>query len=133
MEERANFSDKVSDGPVQKLGNTVAPPHHTATSELLLDDLRVLSRSGEPDVGLSTDQQPRLPATVVELEMGGLTRHFYVPCHSHKNTLHYYHVRKYADLMVFGVIASFMLALLLLETWGPICERYGIFPRPAEL
>lgn len=131
MKERASFAGKLSDGTVQKLGHTVAPPHHhtsTSTSELILD-LRVVSRLGEPkaDAGLTTDeQQPtKVPATVVELEMGGLTRHLYVPCHSHGSTLHYYHVRKYADLMVFGVIASFMFALFLLETWGPICERYG--------
>ena len=119
MEERTGLLDRLSDVPVQRLGNTVSP-HQTPTSGPRIDGFHhMLSEEPAKPTGL-----PKLPATIVELEMGGLTRHIYLPCQSHKSTLHYYHVRKYADLAVFGVLASFIIILLMIEMWGPIGERY---------
>lgn len=121
MKEHLGFLDRLSDAPVRRLGHTVSIGNQPTTSQSPIDDLH---RPGEDPAGAIGHIEE--PPTIVELEMEGLSGQVYLPCHSHQKTLHYYRVRKYADVMVLGVVVSFVALLLIIELWDSIRERYGM-------
>lgn len=62
--------------------------------------------------------------TTVEQEVAGSQRLYrFMPCQKHGGKQHYHLVRQYADMVVVGVLAIFLMAVAVVELWTPISAR----------
>ncbi|KAK7914846.1 hypothetical protein PG985_012549 [Apiospora marii] len=62
--------------------------------------------------------------TTVESEVAGSQRFYrFMPCQKHGGKQHYHLVRQYADMVVVGVLAIFLMAVAVVELWTPVSER----------
>lgn len=129
--QRLGFLDKLSDAPVRRLGHTITSARPATTyqppvvDDTIVDDtIPVIRKLGDEPLVVESARPPHPPSkpTLVEVDMEGL----YLPYHTHENTLHYYRVRKCADLLVFGALVGFVCIILLVELWQPICKRFGL-------
>ncbi|KAK8074658.1 hypothetical protein PG997_009321 [Apiospora hydei] len=62
--------------------------------------------------------------TTVEEEVAGSQRLYrFMPCQKHGGKQHYHLVRQYADMVVVGVLAVFLMAVAVIELWTPVSSR----------
>ncbi|KAK8064721.1 hypothetical protein PG994_007359 [Apiospora phragmitis] len=62
--------------------------------------------------------------TTVEEEVAGSQRLYrFMPCQRHGGKQHYHLVRQYADMVVVGVLAVFLMAVAVIELWTPVSTR----------
>ncbi|KAK7984818.1 hypothetical protein PG996_005946 [Apiospora saccharicola] len=62
--------------------------------------------------------------TTVESEVAGSQRLYrFMPCQKHGGKQHYHLVRQYADMVVVGVLAIFLMAVAVIELWTPVSGR----------
>ncbi|KAK7962162.1 uncharacterized protein PG986_002987 [Apiospora aurea] len=64
--------------------------------------------------------------TTVEEEVAGSQRLYrLMPCQKHGGKQHYHLVRQYADMVVVGVLAVFLMAVAIIELWTTVSSRTG--------
>ncbi|KAI5924457.1 hypothetical protein F4810DRAFT_121930 [Camillea tinctor] len=67
-------------------------------------------------------------ASIVEMETKASSESYtYVPCMSRHGTPYYQRVRKHTDVLVVAIVLSFVGVVMLIELWGPICQRFRQF------
>ncbi|KAI1261549.1 hypothetical protein F5Y18DRAFT_201348 [Xylariaceae sp. FL1019] len=82
-------------------------------SAIIKEETKAINEEWEPE------------ASIVELETKASRESWvWIPCVSRGKKLHYKRVRIYADMLVVGVVLSFVAILLVIELWTPALRRF---------
>ncbi|KAI1506088.1 hypothetical protein F5X99DRAFT_180467 [Biscogniauxia marginata] len=107
--ETASKPDLSDQAPLSPDWDTKPP---FLDSSILREETRANVAESEPE------------ATIVEMETKASSESYtYVPCMSQHGTKYYHRVRKHTDVLVVGIVLSFVAIVLLIELWNPICQR----------
>ncbi|KAI0147515.1 hypothetical protein GGR57DRAFT_253796 [Xylariaceae sp. FL1272] len=78
----------------------------------------------EETKAINEEWEPEPEASIVELETKASRDSWvWIPCVSSGKKLHYKRVRIYADMLVVGLVLSFVAVLLVIELWTPVIQR----------
>ncbi|KAK6818849.1 hypothetical protein PG995_003931 [Apiospora arundinis] len=120
-------------GPSDVVSPPEAPAMHRplSISQLLSSPSRSDSQSPIPEMEQSSTVRAeagfisKTNPTTVEEEVAGSKRLYrFMPCHKNHGGKQQFHlVRQYADMVVVGVLAVFLMAVAIVELWTPVSGR----------
>lgn len=118
------LSDHIS--PSEAIEKHRPLPISFLTSSLSGSDsqTRIIEMEQSSTVRAETGFVAKANPTTVESEVAGSQRFYrFMPCQKHGGKQHYHLVRQYADMVVVGVLAIFLMAVAVVELWTPVSER----------